>query len=62
MKQNGYWVSRLDAALLLGHDPVAHILGREQRIAAVTAASLKAAFGKYFPMDRHTIVTLVPEK
>ncbi len=62
MKQNGYWISRLEAANLLGHDPVAHVLGREARIAAVTAASLKAAFGKYFPTDRHTVVTLVPEK
>ncbi len=62
MKQNGYWISRLQAATMLGHDPVAHILGREQRIAAVTTASLKDAFAKYFPMERHTIVTLVPEK
>ena len=62
MKQNGYWISRLQAATMLGHDPVAHVLGREQRIAAVTVASLKDAFVKYFPMERHTIVTLIPEK
>ncbi len=62
MKQNGYWLSRLQGAKLLGLDPVAHVLGREARIQGVTPALLKDAFVKYFPLERYTIVTLVPEK
>ena len=62
MKQNGYWLSRLQTAKLLGLDPVAHVLQREARIQAVTPAILKDTFVKYFPLERYTIVTLVPEK
>lgn len=62
MKQNGYWISRLQAAKLMGHDPVKHVLEREERIAAVTPAILQDTFVKYFPLDRYTVVTLVPEK
>ncbi|MBA2302520.1 MAG: insulinase family protein [Acidobacteria bacterium] len=62
MKQNGYWLSRLQAAKLLDRDPVAHVLEREARIKAVTTANVKEMFVKYFPMDRYTIVTLAPEK
>jgi zinc protease len=62
MRQNGYWLSRLQAARLLERDPVAHMLEREARIKAVTIANVKEMFTKYFPMERYTIVTLVPEK
>ena len=41
MKQNGYWLSRLQSAKLLGLDPVAHFLEREKRIASVTPANLR---------------------
>jgi zinc protease len=61
MKQNGYWLGRLQAARLLDRDPVAHMLERDERIRAVTAAEVKAVFEKYFPMDRYTVVTLLPE-
>lgn len=61
MKQNGYWLSRLQGAKLLGLDPVTHFLEREKRIANVTVANVKEMFVKYFPMDRYTIVTLLPE-
>jgi zinc protease len=61
MKQNGYWLARLQAANLLGRDPVEHMLGREERIKAVSVANVKEAFTAYFPTDRYTIVTLVPE-
>jgi zinc protease len=61
MKQNGYWLARLQAATLLDRDPVAHMLERDDRIRGVTAADVKAVFEKYFPMDRYTIVTLAPE-
>ena len=62
MKQNGYWLSRLQGAKLLGLDPVTHFLERETRIANVSVANVKEMFVKYFPLDRHTIVTLLPEK
>jgi zinc protease len=61
MKQNGYWLARLQAAKLLDRDPVEHMLGRDDRIKAVTVANVKEAFVTYFPMDRYTIVTLTPE-
>ena len=61
MKQNGYWLSRLQGAKLFAIDPVTHFLEREKRIAAVSTANLKEMFVKYFPMNRHTIVSLLPE-
>jgi zinc protease len=61
MRQNGYWLSRLQAAKLLGRDPVAHVLERDDRIKAVTTANVKEMFVKYFPANRYTIVTLLPE-
>ena len=59
-KQNGFWLGRLQSARLLGRDPKL-ILTREQRIDAVTQANVHEVFRKYFPMDRYTVVTLVPE-
>jgi zinc protease len=61
VKQNGFWLGRLQSARLLGRDPML-ILSRLQRIDAVTPALLHETFKKYFPADRTTIVTLVPEK
>ena len=61
MRQNGYWLSRLQGAKLLGLDPVKHFLEREKRIASVTPANVREMFVKYYPMDRYTIVTLLPE-
>jgi zinc protease len=61
VKQNNYWLGRLQSARLLGRDPML-ILSRLQRIDAVTPAILHETFKKYFPADRYTIVTLVPER
>jgi zinc protease len=60
-RQNGYWLSRLQSAKLLDRDPHL-ILTREERIDAITAENLHETFRKYFPLDRYTVVTLVPEK
>jgi zinc protease len=60
-KQNGFWLGRLQSAELLGRDPLL-ILTREERIAAVTQQNVQEMFKKYFPIDRHTVVRLVPEK
>jgi zinc protease len=59
-KQNGFWLGRLQSAKLLDRDPTL-ILTREQRIDAITRENLHEMFKKYFPADRHTVVTLVPE-
>src|SRR5438552_371743 len=59
LKQNGYWLRRLDSAHLLGTDP-ADILRRNDRLDAVTPQALQDVFKRYFPFDRSTIVTLVP--
>jgi zinc protease len=60
-RQNGYWLGRLQSAKLLGRDPKL-ILTREQRIDAITTENVQETFRKYFPMDRYTSVTLLPEK
>jgi zinc protease len=60
VKQNGFWLGRLQSAKLLGRDPLL-ILSRLQRIESVTPAVLQDTFKKYFPQDRYTVVTLVPE-
>jgi predicted Zn-dependent peptidase len=38
------------------------MLSRLERIESVTPAVLHETFKKYFPADRYTVVTLVPEK
>ena len=59
LKQNDYWLGRLQSVNMFGRDPN-EILTRNARIDAVTPEVLKDAFKKYFPMERSTIVTLVP--
>lgn len=60
LRQNNYWMARLQTIHLLGGDPT-DILTRESRIDAITPAAVQEAFREYFPLDRHTVVTLVPE-
>jgi zinc protease len=59
MRQNAYWTRNLQAAHFLGYDP-GELLQRPNRIAAVTPAALRDVFDRYFPLDRYTVVTLVP--
>jgi zinc protease len=61
LKQNGFWLGRLESARLLDRDPML-ILKREQRIDALNRDNIQAAFRTYFPLDRYTVVTLLPEK
>ncbi len=61
LRQNGFWLGRLQSARLLGRDPLL-ILKREERIAALTPENIQQAFQTYFPLDRYTVVTLLPEK
>ena len=60
LKQNGYWLRRLQTVHLLGGNP-ADIITRAQRIDGVTPALVQETFRKYFPLDRYTVVTLLPE-
>ena len=46
---------------MLGQNP-ADILRRADRINAVTPAVLREVFQRDFPMERYTIVTLVPQE
>jgi predicted Zn-dependent peptidase len=45
---------------LLNGDPQ-EIVTRDARIQALTPGLIQDAFRRYFPLDRYTIVTLVPE-
>jgi zinc protease len=60
LKQNNYWLRRLQTVHLLGGNPTV-IITRAQRIESVTPAVLQETFRKYFPLDRYTIVTLLPD-
>lgn len=59
LKQNNYWLRRLQSIHLLGGEP-GDILTRNARIDAVTPDVLRDTFRKYLPLDRYTVVTLVP--
>ena len=61
LKQNSFWLGRLQSAKLLDRDPLL-ILKREQRIDALTRENIQETFRRYFPLDRYTVVTLLPEK
>jgi zinc protease len=60
-KQNGFWLGALQTAQMLGWDPVS-ILHRTERTDTLTAENIHDAFRKYFPADRYTLMTLMPEK
>jgi zinc protease len=61
MRENGYWLGRLQATLTDGVDP-ASILTFEQEIAKLTADDVKAAAGRYFNEGNYVQVVLNPEK
>jgi zinc protease len=59
LKQNGYWLGRLQFIHMYGQDP-ALLVHRTERIDALTIPMVQETFKKYFPMDRYTVVTLNP--
>ena len=59
IRQNGYWIGDMQSAHLLGRDP-AEFPARPARIAALTPGVLRNTFRQYFPLERYTVVTLVP--
>jgi zinc protease len=60
MKQNSFWLGSLQTVHMLGWDP-ASITRRGERIEKLTPQVLHETFKKYFPIERHTVVTLKPE-
>jgi len=60
-KQNGFWIGALQTAQMLGWDPVS-IIHRTERTDTLTTENIHDAFRKYFPADRYTQLTLLPEK
>jgi len=58
---NGYWMGSIQTVLTLGWDPTS-IVRRPQRTESLTRENIQAAFRKYFPEDRYTVVSLLPEQ
>jgi zinc protease len=59
LKQNGYWLGALQSIITTGRDPAVMATSRA-RVDALTPATLKDAFVKYYPMNRYTVATLLP--
>ena len=59
-KQNAYWLGSMQTVHMFGWDP-AGIARRLDRTEKLTPEIIKTMFQKYFPMERHTLVTLKPE-
>jgi zinc protease len=60
LRQNGYWLNSLQTMHLLGRDPL-RINQRMERADSLSVENVHAAFKKYFPAERYTVVTLMPE-
>jgi zinc protease len=60
LRQNPYWLNSLQAMHLLDRDP-RRILARVERAESLNQENIHAALRKYFPTDRYTIVSLLPE-
>jgi zinc protease len=58
--QNGYWLNSLQTVHLLGRD-ARRIPLRLERTDSLSQQNIHDALKKYFPLQRHTVVTLMPE-
>ena len=61
MRENGYWLERLQNSVLLGTD-MARILDHEKNIEKISADDLKSAAQRYFNDENYVQVVLYPEK
>ncbi|KQW94161.1 peptidase M16 [Massilia sp. Root418] len=61
LRENGYWLSRLQGAALNGTDPASPFLKYEPRVAAIKPADLQAAARRYFNMQNYLQMVLYPE-
>jgi zinc protease len=59
-KSNNFWLGSLQTAAILNRDPK-RIAQRVERADSLTIENIHAAFRKYFPAERHTVVTLMPD-
>lgn len=59
-RQNGYWLSSLQSSLVIGRDPL-RVLNRTDALKEITPESLHKAFIRFFPSNRYTVATLMPE-
>ncbi len=59
LQQNGTWTGSILTCLQVGIDPrrIAH---RRERIDLLTAENLRETLRKYFPLDRRTVISLLP--
>jgi zinc protease len=60
LKQNATWTGSLQAVHQYGWDP-RRIAKRRERIDLLTPGNLKETFLKYWPLDRYSVLTLLPE-
>ena len=60
LKQNATWTGSLQAVHQYGWDP-RRIAKRRERIDLLTPGNLKDTFLTYYPPDRYTVLTLLPE-
>ena len=60
LRQNSYWMNSMMAMHQLGRDP-RMIPQRVDRADTLTPGNVQDSFRKYFPADRYTVVTLMPE-
>jgi zinc protease len=61
MRQNAYWLNSMQTLHLYGWDPI-RISKRLERAESLTVENIHDALKKYFPTDRYTVISLVPEK
>jgi len=61
LRENGYWLGRLQSASIAGTDP-ATILTFDRQVAAVTPADVQAAARRYFNMANYVQVVLYPDQ
>jgi zinc protease len=60
IRQNSYWLNSLQSMHVLGRDP-RRILQRMDRADSLSVQNIGEMFKKYFPANRSTIITLMPE-
>jgi zinc protease len=61
LRENGYWLGRIQSALLDGTDPAA-ILTHEERVMGLGAAEVQEAAQRYLNTENYVQVVLYPEK
>ena len=61
LRENGYWINRLQNALMQG-TPLNAILDYEKNVAQLTPAQLQEAARRYFKFDNYVQMVLYPEK